>query len=150
MQRPPLAGGATLLGLRAARHWPTSALCSLAVLLFMASREPQFSLRGPKVPRLCALMALQLGGDPQQRAVDDGAIVIGQLDDACLDDEAAEFDQTAGALTALDLPRAHVTASQGRLPTIACCPVALERRYGCFEKLHQFAGTYSRKTSPHA
>lgn len=38
---------------------------------------------------MLAFMALQLGGDPKQRAVDGGAIVIGELDNACLDGETA-------------------------------------------------------------
>ena len=54
------------------------------------------------------------------------------------------------ALAALDLPRAHVIASWRRLPAMVGCLVALERRYGCAEMPEEFAGTCSRKTSPHA
>ncbi len=99
---------------------------------------------------MLALIALQFGGDPEQRAVDGNAIVIGQIDDARLDDESAELDQMPGALASLDLPCAHVIASLCRLPAIAGCPVALERCEGCAEMPEQFAGTGSRKTSPHA
>ena len=95
-------------------------------------------------------MALQLGGDPQQRAVDDSAIIVGQFDDACLDDEPAEFDQMSGALAALDLPGAHIMPSPCRLPAIVGRPVVLERYEGCAEMSKQLAGTGSRKTSPHA
>lgn len=91
-------------------------------------------------------MALELLGDPKHRSVNDGAIVIGQINDAGLEDETAEFDQMSGALAALDLPRAHVIASQGRLLSIAGCPVALERRAGCAEMPEQHAGAGSRKT----
>ncbi|MCH4561366.1 hypothetical protein [Mesorhizobium jarvisii] len=54
-------------------------------------------------------------------------MVVGQINDACLDDEAAEFDQVSSALAALDLPSAHVIASPCRLLSIVGCPVALER-----------------------
>ena len=99
---------------------------------------------------MLAFMALQLRGDPEHRSIDDGAIVIGQLDDACLDDEPAEFDQMSSALASLDLPGAHVIASLCRLPVIVGCLVALERYPGCFQMLEQFAGIGSRKTSLHA
>lgn len=89
-------------------------LCSLVLMVFMPFRiECLLSLRGPKVPRMLTFMALQLGGNPKQRPVDDGAIVIGQFNDACLDDKTAEFDQMSGALSALGLPRAHVMSSLG-------------------------------------
>jgi len=99
---------------------------------------------------MLAFMALQLRGDPEHRSIDDGAIVIGQLDDACLDDEPAEFDQMSSALASLDLPGAHVIASLCRLPAIVGRPVVLERYEGCAEMSKQLAGTGSRKTSPHA
>lgn len=79
-----------------------------------------------------------------------GEVISGQLDDACLDDEPTEFNQVSGALATLDLPGAHVTASQSRLPAIAGRPVALECCDGCAEMPEQFAGTGFRKTSPHA
>lgn len=53
---------------------------------------------------MLAFIALQFRGDPEHRAVDRSAIVIGELDDAYLDDEPTEFDQMPGALAALDLP----------------------------------------------
>lgn len=64
---------------------------------------------------MIAFMALQLGGDPEHRSVDDSAIIGGQINNACLDDESAEFDHMSGALAAIDLPRAHVIASPCRL-----------------------------------
>ncbi|BAB52122.1 mll5731 [Mesorhizobium japonicum MAFF 303099] len=94
--------------------------------------------------------AFELGGDPKQGAIDGGAIVIGQLDDAGFGDETAEFDQMSGAFSALDLPRAHVIASLCRLPAIVGCPVVLERCDCCGEMPEQFAGTCFRKTSLHA
>jgi hypothetical protein len=97
-----------------------------------------------------AFIALQLGGDPKQRAVDGGAIVVGELDNACLDDETAEFNQMPGALAALDLPAAHVMPSQSRLPAVVRCLVALQCCVGCAEMPKQLAGSRFRKTSPHA
>lgn len=76
-------------------------------------------------------MALQLGGDPKQRAVDGSAIVIGELDNACLDDETAKFDELPCALATLDLPGAHIMPSPCRLPAIVSCLVALERFERC-------------------
>lgn len=80
---------------------------------------------------MLAFMALQLGGEREERAVDGGAIVICQLNNACLDDETAEFDQVSGALASLDLPVAHVMPSQSRLPAILSHPIALEQHAGC-------------------
>ena len=71
-----------------------------------------------------ALIALELVGHPEQRAVDDGAIVAGQVHDPGLDDEAAEFDQMPRALAALDLPGAHVMPRPRRLMPVARRPVA--------------------------
>lgn len=80
---------------------------------------------------MLTFVALQFGGNPEHRAVDGSAIVIAQFDDACLDDEPTELDQTSGTLATFDLPGAHVMPSPSRLPAIAGCPVALERREGC-------------------
>lgn len=102
-------GGAPLLRLRAARIDQPKLLIILLVTPFRIERLPTF--RDPQVPRTVAFMALQLGGDPEHSSIDYGAIVIGQLDDACLDDETAEFDQLSGAFAALDLPRPHLIAS---------------------------------------
>lgn len=99
---------------------------------------------------MLAFVALKLLGDPKHRAVNSRAIVVGELDNACLDDETAEFDEPPGAVASLDLPCPHVIASLCRSPAIVCCPVALERREGCAEMPEQFAGTCFRKTSLHA
>lgn len=112
--------------------------------------ERRIPVFGPERPRLSALLASEFVRHPKHRAIDDGAIIIGELDDACLDDETAEFDQVSRAFAALDLPGAHVIASQSRLPAIVSYPVVLERREGCGEMLEQLAGTGFRKTSPHA
>ena len=39
------------------------------------------------------LIALELVGHPEQRAEDDGTVIIGQFYKSSLDDEAAEFDE---------------------------------------------------------
>ncbi len=97
-----------------------------------------------------AFMALQLSSDPEQCAVDDGAIIIGQLDETRLNDQTAEFNQMSGSLASLNLPSAHIIASPCRLTAIVCCPVALQRCDGCAEMPEQFAGACFRKTSLHA
>ena len=65
---------------------------------------------------------------PEQRAEDDGATIAGQVHNARLHDEAAEFDEMARSLTALGLPRPHVMPRPLCLMPIAGCPVAVERR----------------------
>src|SRR5579863_2529191 len=98
---------------------------SLAIL------ERLLSLRGPERPCAFTLLAFELVGHPEQRAVDHGAIFAGQVHDPGLDDEAAEFDQMPCALPALDLPGAHVMPRPRRLMPVARCPVAAERRQCC-------------------
>jgi hypothetical protein len=67
-----------------------------------------------------ALIALELVSHPKQRAVDRGAIIAGQLHDASLDNEPAQFDEVPRALAALDLPRAHVMSRLCHLMAVAC------------------------------
>ncbi len=43
----------------------------------------------PDATRLLTVFALELVGDPEQRAVEGGAVVAGQVHDARLDDEPA-------------------------------------------------------------
>src|SRR5690606_25680921 len=71
---------------------------------------------------------LELFGNPDERAVDHGTVIAGQVHNARLDDETAEFDQIWGALAALDLPVAHVMPRPRRLMPVARRPVASERR----------------------
>ena len=73
------------------------------------------------------MIALELVGHPEQRAVDDGTVVFRQIDESGLDDEAAEFNQMSRALTALDLPCAHVMPRPCRLQAVARGSVAPER-----------------------
>ncbi len=67
-------------------------------LFFPLRCERFFPLFGPEHAGLFAMIALQLVGHPEQRAVDHGAVVACQVDDPGLDDEAAEFDQMSRAL----------------------------------------------------
>ncbi len=85
-------------------------------------RESRFPLLDPKFPRSFAVLALKLVGHPDQRGEDDRAITAGQVNDARLDDEAAEFD----------------------LMPFACCLVALERG----QMSEQIAATSLERT-PH-
>jgi hypothetical protein len=62
----------------------------------------------PERPCAFTLLAFELVGHPEQRTVDHGAIIAGQVYDPGLNDEAAEFDQMPRPLATLDLPGAHV------------------------------------------
>lgn len=77
--------------------------------------------------RIVALIALELVGHPEQCAVEDGAVIASEFDNARLDDEAAEFDQMPRALATLDLPGAHVMPRLCRPMPVARRPVAPER-----------------------
>ena len=94
----------------------------------LAILERLLSLRGPERPCVFTLLALELIGHPEQRAVDHGAIIAGQVHDPGLDDEAAEFDQMPRALAAFDLPGAHVMTRPRCLMPVARRPVAPKRR----------------------
>lgn len=65
---------------------------------------------------------------PDQRAVDYDTVVAGQVHDARLDDEAAEFDQMPRASAALNLPASNVMPRLRRLMPVALRPVAAQCR----------------------
>src|SRR5690606_33490717 len=96
--------------------------------------------------RAFATLAAELFGNPDHRAVDRGAVVIGQVHDARLDDEATEFDQMARAPAALDLPVPHVMPRPLRLMPVARRPVAFERRRCRGQPLAQIAATCLERT----
>ena len=75
-----------------------------------------------------SLIALEFVGDPEQRAKDDGAVITGELHDASLDDQAAELDQMSRALTAFDLPAAHIMPRPSRLMPVAPRLVVVQRQ----------------------
>src|SRR5450432_2481447 len=84
--------------------------------------ERLLSLVGPERQRLVAFIALELVGRPEQGAVDDGAIIAGQVHDPGFDDETAEFDQMPRALAAFDLPGSHI------MPRSCCLMPVAHRR----------------------
>lgn len=90
--------------------------------------------------RLSALIALKPVSHSEQRAEDDGAIIAGQVHDPGFHDEAAEFDETARALAALDLPRATCYVVPLRLdadcapPGCAGVPSVLRSVVGAFRR----------------
>lgn len=94
--------------------------------LVAAFFEPLRSHRRPEAARAFSLVTAELVGHPEQRAVDDGAVVAGELDDARLDHKPAEFDQMPCALAALDLPVTHVMPRPCRLIASARCLIAAE------------------------
>jgi hypothetical protein len=143
-----MAGSAAILRVSAL---PTIVMPDLAVpvdgeLLSCAFHlERLLPILGPQFPGVLPLFTFELFGHPEQRAIDGGAIVSGQVHDPGLDDETAEFDQMPCAPATLDLPRTHVMPRSYRLMAIARGPVAPERcqRHGqsplqidvtCFEE----------------
>jgi len=97
-----------------------------------------------------AVFAVELFGHPDHRAVDHGAVVAGQVHDARLDDEAAEFDQMPRSLAALDLPCPHVMPRPLCLMPVARRPVALERRQCRGQMPEQIAATGPERTQRRA
>src|SRR5262245_33217826 len=97
-----------------------------------------------------ALIALELVGHPEQRAIDGGAIIAGQFHDTGFDDEAAEFDELPRAPTALDLPCSHVMSRPCGLIPVARRSVAQERRPCCGQLLVHFAAPDFERTRPRA
>ena len=91
---------------RLTRRCRASTICSPVCRRVRFKRLLPFC--GPKRSRMFALIAFELVGAPKQRAVDYGTIVTGQIDEAGLNHEAAEFDEMTRALAALDLPCAHL------------------------------------------
>ena len=77
---------------------------------------------------MLTVLALELVGHPEKGAVDSGAVVVGEIDDAGFDDEAAKLDQVSCALAAFDLPCEHVMPCLCGLKAVARCFVAFERR----------------------
>src|SRR3546814_16985609 len=53
---------------------------------------------------MVALVALQLVGHPQEGAVEQRAIIIGEFDQLGFDNEPSQLNELARALAALDLP----------------------------------------------
>lgn len=101
-------------GPRTARHRHRS----FSLILPLLRGERLSTACRPDLSDLFALIALEHVSHPEHSAVDDCATVGSQINDACLDNEAAEFDQVSGALAALNLPSAHVIAGQRRFPAI--------------------------------
>jgi len=142
-----------MCGLRAARHRSRSIplrLTSVMRACWTFRPERFFPLSGPQLPRPFAVFALELVRHPEQRAVDDGAIIASEFDNACLDDEAAEFNQVPCALAALDLPGAHVMTRLRCLMPVARRPVAVERRQRRGQVPMQFAVSGFERTRPRA
>ena len=116
----------------------------------LAIVERLLSLRGPERPCVFTLLAFELVGHPEHRAVDHRAVVSGEVHDSGLDDEAAEFDQMPCPLAAFYLPSAHVMPRPRRLVPVARRPVAAERHQRRGQALMQFAVSAPERTRRHA
>ena len=64
--------------------------------------------------------ALEQIGKFQKRAVEQRAIVIGNLDQPGFDDKAAKFDQVTGPFAALHDPVASIVTGDGVLKPMPC------------------------------
>lgn len=132
---------------------PQAFSLALSCILLCVSRvrlERLLPLCDPQRSRLLALFALELVGHPEQRAVDHGTVVAGQVHDAGFHDEAAEFDQMPRSLAALDLPCAHVMSCPCDLIPVARRSVAPERHPRCGQQPVQFAAPVLERTRPRA
>src|SRR5690606_21756524 len=83
---------------------------------------------------------------PDERAEDGGAVIAGQVHDAGLDDETAEFDQVPRTFPAFDLPCLHIMPRPLRLLPIARCPVAPEHHHRRGQTLMQIAAICPERT----
>src|SRR5690606_9584397 len=101
---------------------------------------------GPKGSRMFALLAFKLVRYPEQRAVDHGTVVAGQVHNACLDDKPAEFDEVPRSLAALDLPCAHVMPRPLCLMPVVRRPVASKCLRYRGQPLLQIAATALERT----
>lgn len=116
--------------LRAAHHRLRPVLLRLSSVMrtcWLFRYERLFPLFGPQFSRPFTVLAFELVGDPDHRAVDHGAVVTSEFGNTRLDDEATELDEMPRSLAAFDLPRAHV------MPRL-CCPMAIARRPIAFER----------------
>src|SRR5579883_2518933 len=95
---------------------------------------------------MCALIALELVSHPEQRTVDNGAIIADQFHDTGFDDEATQFDKMPRALAAFDLPRTHVMPRPCGLMPVARRLVAQQRHPCSGLLLAQFAAPGFERT----
>lgn len=79
----------------------------------------------PKQQRLFTIVTLQRRGKIEQRAEQNGAVIVHKFDEPSLGDEAAELDQLAGAFAPLHDPGAGVDTGTAQFK-----PVALDGRTG--------------------
>jgi hypothetical protein len=119
---------------------------SISLIVSTRTRlESLLSLYYPERSRLLTLTTLELVGDPEQRPIDHGTVIAGQIDDAGFHDEAAEFNEAPCSLAALDLPCAHVMSRPCGLVPVARRSVAQEGRPGCGQLSVQFAPALKKR-----
>ena len=89
--------------------------------------ERRFPLFGPYRQCFVAFVAPEFVCHPDERAENDGAVVVRQVNNARLDDETTKLDQMLCPLTPLDLPVSHIMPRPLRLMAIARRPIAPDR-----------------------
>lgn len=109
---------------------PDPAEAKRLTLLSPLDCESLFSLLGPQLSRPFSVFALELFCHPDQRAENDGAIIVRLVHDAGFEDETAKLDEVFRALPPLDLPRPHIMPCPLRLMTVARRSIAFDGRQG--------------------
>ncbi len=99
-----------------------NATCPSARLLTDPPRTP-FSPSRPRPPAHALFVRPRASEPSRATRRNQGAVVTGEVHDACLDDQCSKFDQMPCALAALDLPLAHVMPRLCRLAAIRHQPV---------------------------
>ena len=91
----------------------------LSIIQLLLLKCP-FALTPEQHLRLRAIRPAQLGGDGKKRTVERRAIIVRQLDQIGLGDQAAQLDQLPGSFAAFDLPFAHVGSRLCCLKPMPC------------------------------
>ncbi len=112
--------------------------------------ERRFPHSGPQLPRMFAVLAVELFANPEQRAIDHGAVIVREVHDPSLDHEPAKFNEVTSALAPFDLPCAHIMPRPLRLMAVAGCLIAFERRQRHRHLPEQFAAICLETTPPRA
>lgn len=85
----------------------------------MLAFERPLSTASPERQGVFGVVGFEHGRQAQERTVERGAIVAGQLDKASLLNEAAQFDQMAGALAPSHHPCPRVDAGSARFQAMS-------------------------------
>lgn len=94
---------------------PACGLCLGLALLVKGAKAGVAPAGAELGGRRLVVAVLQIGGEFEEGAEEGGAVVVHQLDETSLGDEAAELDEMTGAVAARSGPVAGVRAGLGSL-----------------------------------